>query len=52
MIFFLIAASAADIPTDNPNEVKILVANGISTFLINGKPAFINGLRKLKEPPF
>ena len=28
----------------------MLLANGVSTFFINGKPAAINGLRKLRNP--
>ena len=48
--FFLIAASTADIPADNPNSNKTLLANTVSTFFINGKTAVINGLRKSKNP--
>ena len=32
--------------------MKILLANGVKTFFINGKQAVINGLRKLGKPPF
>ena len=39
-----IAVSAADIPTDNPNGIKTLLAKGISTFFINGQPTVINFL--------
>ena len=49
-MFFWIAASAADIPAGNPNGHKTLLANGVSTFFINGKTAVINGLRKFKNP--
>ena len=42
------AASAADIPADNPNGNKTLLANGMSTLFTNGKPTVINGLRELK----
>ena len=45
------AASAVDILADNPNEIKTCLANGVSTRFINGKPAVINGLRKLRNPP-
>ena len=45
------AASAADIHVDNPNGNKIFLANSVSIFFINGKPAVINGLRKFKNPP-
>ena len=51
LVFFEIAASAADIPADNPNGIKALLANGVNTFFINGKPAVINGLRRLRNPP-
>ena len=44
------AASAADTPADYPNGMKILLANGVSTLFINGKPAVIDGLRKLRNP--
>ena len=49
-MFFWIAASAADIPADHPNGIKTLLANGVCTLFINGKPAVINGLRKLGNP--
>ena len=49
--FFWIAASAADIPADNSNEIKTLLANGGSTLFINGKPSVINGLIKVGNPP-
>ena len=26
----------------NPNDIKALLANGLSIFFINGKPVFIN----------
>ena len=44
-IFFRIAASVAHAAAVNPNGIKTLLADGVSTFLING-------LRKLKNPPF
>ena len=44
--------SAADIPADNPKGKKAFLANGVSIFFINGKPAVINGLRKFKNPPY
>ena len=47
MIFFLIAASASDIPVDNPNRIEIFL---VSAYFINGKPAVINDLRKLRNP--
>ena len=45
------AASVADNDAINPKCYKTLFANGISIFFINGKPAIINGLRKLRNPP-
>ena len=49
-ISLCIAASVVAIPADNPNGMKKLLARGISTLFINGKPAVINGLRKLRNP--
>ena len=40
-----------DTAAANPNGIKILLANGVSTVFINGKPAVINDLRKLRNPP-
>ena len=51
MNFFFLIASAANIPTDNPNSNKTLLGGGVSSVLINGKPAVINGLRKFKNCP-
>ena len=48
-IFFWIAANAAFL---NPKGTKTLLANDISTFLINGKATFVNGAKKLSSPPF
>ena len=39
-------ASVADAPAVNPKSAKPLLANSVSRFLINGKPAVINGLKK------
>ena len=50
-MLFGIAASVADAATVFPNGIKPLSANGVSTFFINGKPAVINGSRKLRNPP-
>ena len=44
--------SATDIPGDNRNGNKSLLANGVISLFINGKPAAINGLRKIKNPSF
>ena len=43
--FLYIPASAADAASVNPNGIKTLLASGLSTFFINGKPAFGNGPR-------
>ena len=51
-IFFWIAAYFADAAVVNPNGTKTLLANGVSTYFINGKPTDINSLRKLRNPPF
>ena len=35
----------------NPNSIKMLLANGLSTFFIYGKPVFSNGPRSLLRNP-
>ena len=36
----------------NPNDIKTLLANGLSTFPIKGNPIFSNGPKSLpKNPP-
>ena len=43
-IFFLcMAASVADVAAVNPNGIKKVLANGLSTFPINGNPVFNDG---------
>ena len=37
------ATSVADAAAVNPNGVKTLSANGLSTFPINNNPVFVNG---------
>ena len=49
--YFWIVASVADIAAGNLNGKKKDIARGVSTLYINGKPAVINILRKLKNPP-
>ena len=39
-IFSWIAASVADAAAVNPNGIKTLLANGLSTFLIKDNPVF------------
>ena len=45
--FFSIAASTADAAAVNPNGIKTLLANGLSTFLIKDKPVFSNSPKSL-----
>ena len=52
MNFFGTGASVADTAGDNPNGNKTYLGNGVIALFINGKPAVINGLRKLRNPPF
>ena len=46
-IFFWIAASVTDTAAFNPNGTKMLLADGLSAFFIQGKPVFSNGTRNL-----
>ena len=41
----------ADAAVVNPNGIKMIFTSSVSTFFINGKPTFINGQRKLSNPP-
>ena len=51
-IFLWIAASAADAAGATHNGIKLLLANGVSTFFIKGKPVFCNSPKSLpKNPP-
>ena len=43
--------TTADAAAVNPNDIKTLLAYGVSTFFINVKPAAINDLGKLRSPP-
>ena len=45
------APSVVETAVVNPKGTKTLLANGVSTFFINGKPDVINGFRKLRNPP-
>ena len=38
-------------PTVNPNGIKTLLDNGLSTYFINGNPAFSDGLISLPRNP-
>ena len=37
------AASVSDAGAITPNDIKTRLADGVSTFFINGKPAVTNG---------
>ena len=50
-IFLCIPASAADAAAVYPNGIKMLFANGLITFFINGNPVFGNGPRILPRNP-
>ena len=46
------SASLADAAAVNSNGIKMLSANGLSTFPIKGNPVFSNGAKRLtKNPP-
>ena len=45
-----IAASVTDAAAVNPNDIKTLLANGLSTFPIKGDPVFSNGTKSPKNP--
>ena len=50
--YLWIVRSVPDTASGNPNGIKTLLANGLSTFFIKGKPFFSNGPRNLtKNPP-
>ena len=49
---FLIALREILLPANNPNGSKTFSANGAKHFFINDKLAVINGLKKIKNPPF
>ena len=50
--FFWIDASTSDNSKINPNGIRTLLADGLSTLSIKGKPDFSNGPRSLpKNPP-
>ena len=51
-IFLRIAASVADAASGNPNGIKTLLANSLSTFFIKDNPVFSNDVKNLpKKPP-
>ena len=48
-ILFWIAVSVADAADVNPSGIKMILANGVSLFFINGKTADFDCLRKLRN---
>ena len=48
-IFLQLAAFVVDAAAVNPNRIKTLIASGLSTFPIKGKPVFINGPKSLPK---
>ena len=50
-IFLCIPVSAVDAVAVNPNGIKTLLANGLTTFFFNGNPVFSNGPRSLPRNP-
>ena len=50
-IFLYILASAAYAEDVNPNVIKTLLPNDLTTFFINGNAAFSKGLRSLTGNP-
>ena len=50
-IFWWIVASAADAAAVNPNEIKTLLANGLSKVFIKGNLGFSNGPEGLSKNP-
>ena len=49
--FLWIAAFVADAVAVNPNGIKMLLVNGLSTFYIKWKTVFSNGLKSLPRNP-
>ena len=45
------AASVANAAAVNPNGIKTLLANGLSTFPIKDNPIFSNGTKSLTKTP-
>ena len=49
--FLCFPASVADAAAVNPNVIKRLLANGLTTFFNNGNPIFSNGPKSLPRNP-
>ena len=51
--FLSIAESVTAAAASNPNGIKTFLANGLSTFFIEGNPDFSNGPKRLpKDFPY
>ena len=50
-ILLWITASVGDVAAVNPNVIKTLLGNGLSTFSIKGNPDFSNGSKSLPRNP-
>ena len=48
-IFLSIAGSVADVAAFNPNGIKTILASGLGTFFIKGKPGFTNVAKSLPK---
>ena len=48
-IFLWIAVSVGDPAAVNPNGIKMLLANGLTTFFLKGNPVFSNGPKSLPK---
>ena len=49
--FYWIIACEADVASLDPNGIKTLLANCVSTFFLKGNQFFSKGSRKLRNPP-
>ena len=49
--FLCIPASATAAAAVNPIEIKLILTDGLITFVINGNPIFNNGLSSLPRNP-
>ena len=47
----MLYSSAADAAAVNPHGIKVVLANGLSRFFINGKPAFMNSPKCIPKNP-
>ena len=47
----MLYSSTADAASVNPHGIIVNLANGLSRFFINGKPAFMNGPKGISKNP-